>query len=421
MLEIALHQLRAAASGLATLLAALALSALALLLGGPTSARAAGTIVVNDLGDAAHGCATTGTGQCSLRDALTYANTLSGPARITFAGSGTILLTGPLPAISGTLALDGARVITLSGVGQYQVLKVNDGAQVSLRRLSVMDALSSGSGGALYSDGALTVSESTFINNSAFDAGGGIFIHSGTLIVNDSTFIGNTGYSGGAIMARAGATIVNSSTFSDNTGFQGGGLYLEAGSLTVSASAFINNPSVHSGGGLYIVTGTTVVSNSTFVNNTTAGQGGGLLNQGILTMTNSTLVSNTAPLGAGGALSNTGTLRLFNTLLANAGTGGNCAGTLAAGLSNLADDASCAGATVTTTAALQLQPLGLYGGHTWTVALGSHSAAIDAGDDAACPPADQRGVSRPQGAHCDVGAFELAEPNLYLPLIGQSY
>ncbi|MEX1279243.1 MAG: choice-of-anchor Q domain-containing protein, partial [Acidimicrobiia bacterium] len=26
---------------------------------------------------------------------------------------------------------------------------------------------------------------------------------------------------------------------------------------------------------------------------------------------------------------------------------------------------------------------------------------------AACPAADQRGVSRPQGAGCDVGAYEL--------------
>jgi hypothetical protein len=34
------------------------------------------------------------------------------------------------------------------------------------------------------------------------------------------------------------------------------------------------------------------------------------------------------------------------------------------------------------------------------------SPAIDAGDDLTCPPADQRGVRRPQGAHCDIGAFE---------------
>ena len=40
------------------------------------------------------------------------------------------------------------------------------------------------------------------------------------------------------------------------------------------------------------------------------------------------------------------------------------------------------------------------------MALLSGSTAIDAGDDAACPATDQRGVARPKGAHCDIGAFE---------------
>jgi hypothetical protein len=48
------------------------------------------------------------------------------------------------------------------------------------------------------------------------------------------------------------------------------------------------------------------------------------------------------------------------------------------------------------------------------------SPALDAGDDAICtsPPVngvDQRGVSRPQGPHCDIGAYEVsvsAAPNL---------
>ena len=34
------------------------------------------------------------------------------------------------------------------------------------------------------------------------------------------------------------------------------------------------------------------------------------------------------------------------------------------------------------------------------------SPAIDAGDDSLCPGTDQRGVPRPIGAHCDIGAFE---------------
>jgi len=33
-------------------------------------------------------------------------------------------------------------------------------------------------------------------------------------------------------------------------------------------------------------------------------------------------------------------------------------------------------------------------------------SAYDAGNDGACPRTDQRGVSRPQGKHCDIGAIE---------------
>ena len=55
-----------------------------------------------------------------------------------------------------------------------------------------------------------------------------------------------------------------------------------------------------------------------------------------------------------------------------------------------------------------LDPAGLQdnGGPTQTIALLSGSPAIDAGDDTACPSADQRGISRPQGSNCDIGAYE---------------
>ena len=51
------------------------------------------------------------------------------------------------------------------------------------------------------------------------------------------------------------------------------------------------------------------------------------------------------------------------------------------------------------------------GGPTQTIALNPGSVAIDAGLDAVCAAApvngrDQRGVTRPQGPHCDSGAYE---------------
>ncbi len=63
-----------------------------------------------------------------------------------------------------------------------------------------------------------------------------------------------------------------------------------------------------------------------------------------------------------------------------------------------------------------LDPLGLQsnGGPTQTIALTATSPALHAGNASACSATgagnvngqDQRGVSRPQGSGCDIGAFE---------------
>ena len=65
-----------------------------------------------------------------------------------------------------------------------------------------------------------------------------------------------------------------------------------------------------------------------------------------------------------------------------------------------------------------LGPLADNGGFTQTHALLPGSSAIDAGnsDPAVCPDTDQRGVARPIGNGCDIGAYEFA-PMIFLPLI----
>ena len=88
--------------------------------------------------------------------------------------------------------------------------------------------------------------------------------------------------------------------------------------------------------------------------------------------------------------------------------GGNCGGTALASTGfDLSGDTTCAGIP---NAALTLGALGDNGGPTQTQALPAGSPAIDAGGSGAngCPPTDQRGVARPQGAACDIGAYERA-------------
>ena len=51
------------------------------------------------------------------------------------------------------------------------------------------------------------------------------------------------------------------------------------------------------------------------------------------------------------------------------------------------------------------------------MAIGPGGGAIDAALAAVCPSTDQRGVSRPQGAGCDIGAFESDAVDTTPPVI----
>ena len=58
----------------------------------------------------------------------------------------------------------------------------------------------------------------------------------------------------------------------------------------------------------------------------------------------------------------------------------------------------------------RLGPLGANGGPTQSEVPLAGSPAIDKGDNSSYPALDQRGIPRPQGAGCDIGAVELTTP-----------
>ena len=287
------------------------------------------------------------------------------------------------------------------------------------------DNSASGKGGGIFNDGSLTVTDSTFSDNSASGDGGGIYSdRDGTLIVTNSDFSGNSASSdGGGIYSQGGTLTVADSTFSNNSAtWDGGGIYNNE-TLTVTDSTFSGNNAGDDGGGLY-ANGSSIVTDSTFSDNT-ARYGGGINNVSTLNVTNSTFSGNSATYGGGirntwilnvtnstfsgngatdgGGIRNQGTATVANSLVASSASGGNCYRTIG-GSDNLADDSTC-GAGFTNSPSILLGALGDYGGSTQTFALLPGSAAIDA-TSSDCPATDQRGVSRPQGAHCDIGAFE---------------
>jgi hypothetical protein len=339
---------------------------------------------------------TNDSGPGSLRQAILDANGTTGADTITFTLSGTITLASTLPAIADELTIDGSgQSITISGDNKVRVITVNGGATLNLTGLTIANGL---------------------CNNCA---GGGLYTEDGTININHSTFSGNSvdcgpacGISGGAIANRGSVLNVSNSTFAGNSAsFGGGGIYSSHGSVMVSNSTFAGNSDAFQGGAIYNDLSSMMVSNSTFAGNSASDVGGAIYNaRGSMTVSNSTFADNSA--GYAGSIANVSSMTLSNTIIAN--STGDCYGRISADSHTLASDSSCGGATVKSSAELNLGPLANNGGPTQTIALLPGSAAIDAGDDAVCAAApvnhlDQRGVARPQGAHCDSGAFELEQ------------
>jgi hypothetical protein len=92
--------------------------------------------------------------------------------------------------------------------------------------------------------------------------------------------------------------------------------------------------------------------------------------------------------------------------------GADCRGPIISGGYNLVGNSSDCSFSPSIGDLIGIDPgLGLLqdnGGPTWTHGLLSGSPAIDAGSsDCPEPATDQRGVGRPQGSACDIGAFEF--------------
>jgi predicted outer membrane repeat protein len=219
---------------------------------------------------------------------------------------------------------------------------------------------------------------------------------------------------------------VQNATFSENSaGESGGAIYNGQGAaLTVVNSTFSGNSSPGGFGGIYNGdVRTAQVINSTLSKNS-AGEGGGIYNDGTspLRVTYSTFSENSASAGTGlgGAVFNEdaagATTTLGSPLLARGSSGGNCEGKITDGAFNISDDATCfftaRGSRNSTDPLLDADGLQNNGGPTQTIALVRGGLAVDAVPQATngCGTSvttDQRGVRRPQGPRCDVGAFEL--------------
>jgi hypothetical protein len=396
---------------------------------------------------------------CSLREAIA---TVNSPGRRTGCGtagrrSNTILLRAGRYALSiapsgadddgtGDLDVTGAAPLTIAGAGPRstvidarglgdRVLSVASGASVTLRGLRV-------TGGRLPSAAACVASE---------PAGGGGIFNAGTLALDHAAATGNRAAPGaggcpGGVGGQGGA------------GGNGGGIYNQ-GSLSIAASTIYDNRAGPGGpggsgvtggpggpgglgGGIFTAHGRLSVTDSTIVSNFAGvgGSGGGptgpggtgggggavAVTAGSAVLRDATIAENgvgTAGLGgtpgAGGGLfvasqTRARELTLESSIVAS-NVGGDCSASARTAITDrghnlVYGDRTCPGRYGNP----ELGPLQDNGGANETMALGARSAAIDRGPrrPAGCPSEDQRGVRRPEGRACDIGAYEFALPTI---------
>jgi len=370
----------------------------------------AATFTVNSTADAVDanpgdGVCDDGIGKCTLRAAIMEANALVGPDTVTLpAGTYNLTIPGSGEDAAATGDLDISRDLTINGAGQAtttidgggldRVLHVHPAAVLNLAHVTVRNGISTSGGGGIYNHGVLTLEESKVLRNETDTVGGGGIYNDGggTLTVTNTTISDNSAVdsSGGGIN-NSGTLTINDSTISDNAANWAGGIHNQ-GRATVINSTISGNLVDRQGGGIYGIRSggspysTTIIS-STITNNTAIDRDGGLGN---------------------------GPFDVVSTVIA-LNSGGDCSGGITSLGYNLASDGTCGLIQPTDLPAIDplVGPLQDNGGPTLTHALLSGSPAIDHIPTADCTDAngdpvttDQRGVARPQGIGCDVGAFE---------------
>jgi hypothetical protein len=306
-----------------------------------------------------------------------------------------------------TIAGPGPEQLALDGAAFDSVLSVTSGATLDISQLTVRNSGNS----ALYNSGTLTVSYVVFSANYS-NVYGGAISNLGGLTVSNSRFDTNRANSrGGAIYNNAGAA-VNRCSFTGNTATHDGGAIANYGSIGVTASTFSGNKSVGDfggSGGAILNESTLVLKDSTLTGNATSGAGGAVFTRGSMTLSGSTISSNSAPANGGRGIFNYITVSVSRSIVDD-----TCAGAVPISTGdNIGGYNSCFVNSTDLHDRVNINPhlvpLADNGGPTQTQLLQANSPALDEVriNTADCTGIDQRGVRRPGGVRCDIGAVEM--------------
>ena len=336
-------------------------------------------------------------------------------------GGGIYVGDSSLSFISGTVFSGNNASYGGGGIGGEG--NISD-AMVTLVDSELFDNEALYGGGILLFDGeTMTISNTLIRNNTALDGGGGVYnwgamqIIDSRIVENVAGIAGGTFRCGGGIMnsgGNGGVLLIEGTAINDNSSGQFGGGVCNHGSaavVDVYDSLIAGNSTTIEGGGYYSYSNyVTLFENTTFYDND-SGTRGGAIWANRFSLVNVTMSENDAP--EGGNIFVGGNATIINSIVAGNLLGDDCwiepFGDLNSLGNNIDSDNSCDlnGAGDMPNTNPLLGPLQNNGGPTETRALQAGSPAINTADNAACPPTDQRGVIRPQGPACDIGAYEF--------------
>jgi CSLREA domain-containing protein len=264
------------------------------------------------------------------------------------------------------------------------------------------------------------LNNSTFEENTARRGGGGIFNSEGVLLIATGTDLYRNGANQGGGIYNVGEATLLEATIGGNTAGsgQGGGVFnrglINLTRSTLAANRGLASTSSFEAPAIYTEEGGHVeLTNSTVSGHSMTARVGGVIANvsGSLRATHATVSDNEGPI-FGGLISSINASELENSIVAGNSSGGSCSTGLTSLGGNMFDMTGCGDVgtdLVIVPGSDGLGPLANNGGSTMTHALDSSSPAVDLALDSGCQATDQRGISRPAGAHCDAGAYELED------------
>ena len=284
---------------------------------------------------------TAASGPGTLRQAILDANGNAGHDMIDFGISGTIVLTGALPAIEDDLTIGGpgADQLAVSGAGAYRVFQINSGVAVTISAVTVRDG-SAVSGGGIWSAGDLVLDGMHILGNSATGSGGGVYVDSGSATLSGAQVVSNSAsYGGGGVYVSSGsATLSGTQVVSNSSGFHGGGVHVSSGSATLSVDGgeLLGNSAASGGGGVYVAFGSATLTGTQVVSNSAADDGGGVyVYDGSATLSGAQVVSNSAADDGGGVFVHLGSATLTGARVLDNSASGEGGGLYTSGSSGV--------------------------------------------------------------------------------------